>query len=190
MEIKRKHFALTIALISVLMFAMGYSIQNGVFNSHKNTQPRVNVYVFKETYESNDLICSGNIMTDWAERYYRNNAGFNNETAFNATQWISLGNSTIVQTNTKLDVEATSDGFSRAANDSVVTWVNAGDFAYNVTKKFTATGTIYINATGLHVSATGNSDNNMVAHAYLGDMEKFETNWNCTIVWAITWDAN
>ena len=173
----------------MLTFSVTYAWRNELF-THRNPQARANVYVFKETSEGTALIASGNIITDIGELYFRNIIGFDNVTNNNATQWISLGNSTIDQTKTKLDTEATTLGFARAANDSAIAWVNGGDYAVNFTKKFTATGTIRINATGSHWNPTGNSDNNMVACASLGGYEDFSATWNCTIVWVFTWNAN
>jgi len=150
----------------------------------------VNVYIFKETPEGIALIYSGNLITNWGERYFRDVVCFDNVTNNNGTQWITLGNSTISVTLTKLDTEATTTGFTRAANDSFIGWIDGGDYAANFTKKFTATGTIWVNATGLHVSPISNSDNNMVAAASLGASEKFENTWNCTIIWELKWNAN
>ena len=191
MEITRTRFAITVVLVATLFFVVGgYVFSQNLFSRHKDPQPVANVYVFKETPEGIDLIFGGNVITDGAERYVRNILGNNNETTHNATQWISLGNSTIAQTKTKLDSEATSAGFTRAANDSYVAWINGGDYAYNVTKKFTATGKIQINATGLHYHPTSNTDNNLFALASLGGAQDFQNNWNCTIIWVITWNAN
>lgn len=160
-----------------------------IFN-HRNPKVRANVYVFKETPEGKDQINSGNVITDIGELYVRNILGFDNVTAQNATQWITLGNSTIAQTKTKLDAEATSTGFTRAANDTCVAWINSGDYAYNVTKQFTATGNIQVNATGLQWDSTSDSDNNLFALASLGGAQDFQNNWNATIIWVITWNAN
>ncbi len=110
-------------------------------------------------------------------------------TAHNATQWIALGNSTIAASNTKLDTEAAASGFTRAANDTCVHWMNGTDYAVNVTKKFTATGTIRINATAAHWNPTSGSDNNCYAMASI-TATTFDNNDNCTIVWVFTRDNN
>jgi len=157
---------------------------------HQNPNPRVNVYVIRETPEGRETLVSGNVITNIGELAARNIFGYDNITAWNATQWISLGNSTVAQTETILDAEATTTGFTRAANDTCLAWINSGDYAYNVTNQFTATGTIAVNATGLHWDPTSNSDNNMFAVASLGAMQGFQNNWNCTITWVITWNAN
>jgi len=187
MEINMKRFLVVITLVAVLMFSMGYSVRNGVF-SHRDPQVNVNMYVLKETPEGNDLIYSGNVITDRFENKLGNIFGFNNETVYE-TKWIALGNSTIDQTKTKLDAEATTLGFARAVADSVVKWSNGGDTAINYTKKFTATGDIQIDATALHESVTGEATD-AVALASLGGAEDFKNNWNCTIIWVLTWNAN
>lgn len=189
MEIGGKRFVSAIVLAVLLGFSCGYVWQRGWLFAHRDPSVKANVYVFKETPQGKDLIVSGNVITDIGERYVRNILGFDNETAHNATKWISLGNSTVGQAKTKLDTEATSTGFTRAVG-SVVAWVNSGDYAYNVTKKFTATGNIQVNASGLQWSGVSNSDNNLFAVASLGGAQSFQNNWNCTIIWVITWNAN
>lgn len=67
--------------------------------------------------------------------------------------------------------------------------MNGTDYAYNVTHKFTATGTIRINATGLHWSDTDSADNTMFALASI-TATTFANNDNCTITWVITCDGN
>lgn len=171
----------------LLSFAVGFSLKDSPL-LHKNPQADVNVFVFKETPYGKDLIATGNLVTDEGDRYVRNILGFNNVTAptHNATKWIALGNSTIVATNTILDAEATTTGFTRFLG-TVTPWINAGDWSYNVTNKFTATGNIQINSTSLHWSDISNTDNNCFAMASLGGAQDFQNNWNCTIVWVITW---
>lgn len=183
-----KKFAGMYAAILFSVLALSFCLPQGPI--HQNPNPRVNVYVVKETPEGRQTIVSGNVITDIAELLVRNIIGYDNITAWNATQYISLGNSTVAQTETILDAEATTTGFTRAANDTCLAWINSGDYAYNVTNQFTATGNIAINATGLHWDPTSNSDNNMFAVAYLGSMQAFQNNWNCTITWVITWNAN
>lgn len=191
MEITRTRFAITIFSVGLLCLAVGGIVfSQNFFSHHRNPRVSANVYVFIETPEGIDEVASGNVIVDGAERYVRNILGNNNETTHNATQWISLGNSTIAASKTKLDSEATTAGFTRAANDTYVAWINSGDYAYNVTKKFTATGNIQVNATGLHYHPTSDSDNNLFALASLGGDQAFQNNWNCTIVWVITWNAN
>lgn len=191
MQVNKKSFILSLVLVALLSFSVGYGLQNRLL-AHKNPQPEVNLWVFKETPEGITTLVGGNIITDLAERNMRNVHGFDNETDY-ITKWISLGNSTILQTKTKLDDEALvgdgGGGFVRAEG-SVVAWVNGGDFAYNVTKKFTALGNIAVDAAGLQWLVTSGSDNNLFALASLGGTQSFQNNWNCTIRWVVTWNAN
>jgi len=129
----------------------------------------------------------GNVITDIGERYVRNILGFDNET-MDILDDISLGNSTIAQTKTILDTEATTLGFDREQG-TVVSWMNGTDYAFNTSYKFTATGTIRINATGLHWNATDSVDNTMFALASITETT-FASNDNCTITWVITVDGN
>ena len=187
MEGKLK-FAVTVVLVAALSFSLGYASHHAWLWTHQNPRVSVNVYVFRERPGGVDLVAQGNVMTDFFENMVCNIFGFDNVTNINATKWIALGNSTISQSKTKLDTEATASGFGRA-EASVVKWMNGGDHAVNYTKKFTATGTIWVNATALHESGTANAAD-AVALASLGGYEKFESNWNCTIVWVVTYDFN
>ncbi len=101
-----------------------------------------------------------------------------------------MGNHTTpAGTATKLDAEATGSGFARAANDTCVAWMNGTDYAYNVTKKFTATASIRVNATSNHWNPTSNSDNNCAALASITETT-FDVDDNCTITWVWTIDGN
>ena len=187
-EINRKDkvFGLVLIIAILSSFTLGYCWQMGYF--HRSPQVSVNIWVFKETPQGTETLVAGNVITDIGERYIRNILGFDNETNY-ATKWITLGNSSIAQTKTQLDTEAASLGFERALG-TVTAWISSGDYSYNVTKKFTATGDITINATGLQWVETGASNNNLFALASLGGAQSFQNNWNCTIVWTITWNAN
>ena len=190
MEMSKTKLLGIICLTVLLSVLTTYNVVNPPFQlGHRSPQAQVNVYVLKETPNGIEELVSGNVITDIGERYIRNILGFDNATSNNATKWIALGNSTIDQTYTKLVTEATTTGFTRALG-TVVAWVNSGDYAYNVTKKFTATGTIAINAASAQWNDSPNSDNNMFALASLGGTESFQLNWNCTIKWVITWNAN
>lgn len=177
---------MTISFVIGALLPYGY---NQIVPSHRNPRARTNVYVFRETPQGTDLIYAGNTITDIGEQYARNILGFDNVTNWNATKYIALGNSTIGQTKTKLDTEATGTGFDRAIG-TVVSWTSSGDAAYNVTHKFTASGNIAINASALHWSGQKNSNNNCFALASLGSSQSFQNNWNCTIVWVIVYDFN
>jgi len=185
--------AFTILLIAFLLgFSFGYieGQPEPVFG-HRPPRASANVYVFVETAEGKAQIASGNVITNIGEQYVRNILGFENITEYNATQWITVSNdASPVATWTKLANEKTADGFTRAANDSCVAWQNGGDYAYNVTKKFTATSdSVELQCAGLQWSGQSNTDNNLFAAAAF-TQTTFNTNDNCTIVWVITINAN
>lgn len=190
MELSKTKFMFAILLTVIISVSSTYALVNAniLFKNHHSPQVQANVYVFKETTTGKDMIYSGNVLTDRIEQKVRNIFAWNNETVYDFN-YIALGNSTIDQTNNKLDTEATTLGFGRAANDTCVGWTDGGDFAFNVTNKFTATGNIWVNATALHETGTPNAQD-AVAIASLGAMEDFQNNWNCTIIWSITWNAN
>lgn len=179
----------TEAILIFLVLCVGfYSFYNDIETSiYKPPKITGNVYVFIETPEGKELIVS-NTITDIGEKYLRDWASGANATHY-IWKYISLGNSSVAQTKTKLDTEATTTGFIRAEG-SIVYWVYSGDYAFNVTKKFTATGNIAINCAGCHTSVTSESNNNMVSLASLGGTQAFQSNWNCTIVWMFVFNAN
>jgi len=188
MEMSKRKFLVAVSLIAVLTFLGGYSIAQVSLKNHRNPSARDNVYIFKETPKGTEMIYGGNIITDRFENKLANIFGFDNETVYE-TKWIALGNSSISKTKTKLDTEATGSGFHRQVSSSIVKWTNGEDIAVNYTLKFTANETVQINAAALHESITAEATD-CVALASLGGAQDFEDNWNCTIVWALTWDAN
>ena len=188
MEISKKTFLFTIVLSVLMSSAFSYVIIRPI--GYRATGPKANVFVIYETARGTWTEPVGNLITDLGERYVRNIIGWDNVTSNNATHWIALGNNTApANGDTKLDAEATATGFTRAANDTCVHWMNGTDYAYNVSNQFTATGTIRVNATSLHWNPTSDSDNNCFALASITETT-FNNNDNCTIVWVITWDAN
>jgi hypothetical protein len=189
MNLSKKSFALILATVIFLSFSSGYvAYQYDV--QHRPARAKSNIFVFRETPSGRDLIASGNTITDIGENYARDVLSFDNVTSNNATHWISLGNSSVASTKTKLDTEATNNGFERKVADSEVGWIYSGDYAVNYTVLFTATAQMYVNSAGLQWSGVSNSDNNLYALASLGGSQEFEATWNCTIVWMIVYDFN
>lgn len=184
----KKLEALTLITVAAVAFAVGFYAPKA-WLGHKEPEYSANVFVIFETASGTHSAPVGNVITDIGEQYARNILGFDNVTSNNATQWISLGNATAAASLTKLTTEATGSGFARAANDTCVAWNNGTDYAYNVSKKFTASATIRVDATGLHWNPTGDSDSNMFACADI-TATTFESNDNCTITWVITCDGN
>jgi hypothetical protein len=165
-------------------------IQNYIIIPHHSPQVSANVFITVQTEFGVYDIPTSNVITDIGENYVRDVMGFNNVTNFNATKWISLSNdASPSQTWTKLPNEATNYGAARALADSLTAWVSSGDYAYNVTKKFTFTGSIQLQCTGLQWSGQSGSDNNLFACAAF-TQTTFDTNWNLTITWSVIWNAN
>ena len=187
MEISKKMFIF--CLIMVFTIGSSFSLLVTQTPTSKN-RVNANVFVIFETARGTWTEPISNLITNEGERYVSNILGWDNVTNNNATKWVALGNNTApAVTDVLLDAEATTTGFTRAVNDTCVRWMNGTDYAYNVSKQFTATGTIRINATSLHWNPTSNSSNNMFALASITETT-FNNNDNCTIVWVITWDAN
>lgn len=189
-SLDKKNF-LTLGMVFLAFFAgWGFAVSTRTGNFHKDPQVRANVYVVFETVSGQHIGQSGNLITDIGERYARNTVGFSNVTGNNATDWIAVGNSTIVVTNTKLDTEATTDNATRGLAQEA-TWMNGTDYAYNKTFKFMFNGDITLNSTSLQWSGVSNSDNNCFAMAALpGGEQAFASGDNATITWVITWDGN
>lgn len=177
-------FALTI----MLSVSIGYTLR-GLPIGHKDPSPKANLVLLFETSRGSWSGGSGNLITNIGERLPRNILGFDNVTAHNATKWISLSNvGSPLVTWTELDTEVNANGFSRALG-TVTTWMNGTDYAYNVSKKFTASGTQQLQTAGLQWNDTPVSDNNLFSCATF-TQTTFESGDNLTITWVITWDAN
>jgi hypothetical protein len=183
-ELSRKKLVAVIALC----FCLGFSI-NPLLSTVTHRTPKVNAYLFFETTRGSWSGESGNLITDLGENYVRNILGFDNVSNNNATKWISLSNvGSPLVTWTELDTEVAANGFTRALGTATA-WLNGTDYAYNVTHKFTASGTQQLQTAGLQWNDTPESDGNLFAAATF-TQTTFETNDNLTITWVITWDAN
>lgn len=190
MELSVKKLSMVLCLVAALSFSIGYSWQQGWLVQHRNPSVKANVYMFKETVDGVEILPSGNVITNIGEEYVRDILGFDNVTGHNATKWISLCNAgTPDATWTQLDTEINANGFTRALG-TVVAWMNGTDYAYNVTKKFTATASQQLKNAGLQWRDTPVSDSNLFACAALSEQTTFESGSNCTILWCITWNAN
>ncbi|MDH7607712.1 MAG: hypothetical protein QHH12_08185 [Candidatus Bathyarchaeota archaeon] len=107
-----------------------------------------------------------------------------------AVKYISLSNdASASQTWTKLPNEANTYGATRAEGTVSNLWLYNGDAAYNVTKKFTFTGDITLQAVGAHWDGTPLSNNNMYSCANFAQTT-FGNNWNLTITWVFVFDGN
>lgn len=116
---------------------------------------------------------TSNTYMNIGKRWVRNFKAFhnitgtnnNNNATFGYLGWVSLGNASVTAALTKLTTEATSVGATRKAFDSIVAYNNGTykSIMFNATVTFTFTGTINLNAAGIHWSSISNSNNNMYA---------------------------
>jgi len=175
MEISKKKFLLAMILCGIIGTVGGYGIQNVYFgNRHQPMIASANVFLTIQTEMGTYDLMSGNIITDYGEnatRYGVSNVAFD-------VKNIALGNSTIAQTKTKLDTEASTLGADRVAG-TVSYWTSDGDYAKNVTKKFTFTGSITLNATALHASDVTDAADAYALASFT--QTAFSNNWNLTI---------
>jgi hypothetical protein len=137
---------------------------------------------------------AGNVITLIGAREMRDRIAFINATTpWNTTSVISLSNDDPTCANntaTILANEVTTNGFARA-NGTIVAWWNTtgnGNYAWNVTKMFTATGTQQLRMAGLQWCLTPLT-NNLFALAPF-TQTTFNSGDNCTILWVITIGSN
>jgi hypothetical protein len=170
----------------MLGICLGYYTETMVYQ-HRSPKMSLNVFVFKESAKGTELISSGNVITDIGENYVRDDLADAGSVV--AVKYITLSNdASPVQTWTKLPNELTTGGFGRALG-TVTKWTSGTDAAFNVTKKFTATGAVTAQCAGLQWAVTASSDNNLFTCAAF-TQTVFAANDNCTIVWMIVIDAN
>lgn len=169
--------------------ALGYAVRETRILQHRDPQFRANVFILCETSKGTWAGEGGNLITDLGEGYVRNIMGFDNETNHNATKWISLSNVGSPSASwTQLDTEVNANGFTRNIG-TVVSWANGTDHAFNVSYKFTATGSQQLQTAGAQYNDTPVSDNNLFAVATF-DQTTFASGDNLTITWVFTWDCN
>lgn len=172
-------------LIAVLSFCLGVALNPLI----QHVDPKVNVYMTVSKGEASGAsatLASGNLITHIGEN-------FTGECVLgidgNDTWAISLSNDgspTVAWT--ELTTEIAANGFTRAAGD-VTVWSNSGDYAFNVTHTFTASGTQQLQTAGLQWDDTSQSDNNLYAAADF-TQTTFESSDTLTVTWIITFNAN
>lgn len=178
-------------LSGVVLVAFLVGTTFGVYLSRGgHFDPAVNVYFEVTKGEASGVsssLASGNLITDIGEAFARD-AVLNIQS--NATAWaISLSNSGTPATSwTQLESEVAANGFTRAAGGDTE-WINSGDYAFNLTKTFTASGTQQLQIAGCQWSTTSMSDNNLFAVASF-TQTTFNSGDTLTITWIITFNAN
>lgn len=168
-----------------MSFIGGYLVGNG-----GHFDPDVNVYFEVTKGEASGVsagLASGNLITDIGEAYIRDAILTLDG---NTTAWaISLSNAgSPLASWTQLDTEVAANGFTRAAGADVE-WLNGADYAFNITKTFTATGTQQLQTAGLQWDTTASSNNNLFAAATF-TQTTFNAADTLTITWVITINAN
>ena len=161
---------------------------------HRDPQVKANLFILIERANGKETIEAGNVLTNDFENCARDAFGFGNASiSTNQTKWISLSNDAApAATWTKLTNEVAANGFSRALG-TVTAWLNGTDYAYNVTKTFTATGAQQLQCAGLNWNDTPQSDNNLAACASFTQTTFQATAGapdNATFIWVITFDFN
>lgn len=186
-----KKTLIAFALTAVLAFSLGIAVP--YIRVHRDPQITANVYFYEGSGADAKLIAeTGNLITDLGE----NATLFGLNAANQTLVAISTGNaSSILQTLTKLDTEATNSGFDRVAANVSAYWFNSGDISVNYTAAFDASATISVNSVGLHWSVTDDSDNNMYAASFItdGTQHQFPLSTpasRLTVVWVLTINAN
>jgi FtsP/CotA-like multicopper oxidase with cupredoxin domain len=186
-RISRTLFAVVLATCIVLSFAVGLMVNYYLFPSVSNGghQPQrvgANVYVTIETPMGMQAIPIENVITTIGLQQAATR--FMTSGTYTACQYISVGNATASASLTKLTQE-----YTRAQGTVSSLWTYNGNPAFNVTKKFTFTVTVTLNAAGIHWDGTANSDNNMYACANF-QQTTFQQNWNLTITWILAYSSS
>ena len=187
MELSRKKLFLAVALCLIIGTVNGYAISKIAFVSYYHPMtPTANVFVTVQTEMGTYDLMNHNVITNIGENQTGYRMGINGTHV--QTRWISLGNATADAALTKLTTEATTLGADRHLG-TYINYTSGGDFAFNVTNKFTFTGDISLGCAGLHWSDVDDSDNNMFACADF-TQTAFANNWNLTITWSVVFNGN
>lgn len=155
MEISKNKF-IAILLVAIIVSSSAALYTKESVYGHKDPSAKANVYIFAEKSTGTELLSNGNQIQDIGDVFVTSLvglAGTANTTSRNATQWISLSNSALpAKSATQLTSEIDANGFSRALGTVSAIWLNGADYAFNVTKTFTATGTQQLQVAGLQWS--------------------------------------
>jgi hypothetical protein len=185
-EIGKRTVSLIVVFSVLLGFVSGYfaprlfeTVSNG---GHQPQRIGANVYVTIETPMGVQAIPIENVITTIGLQQAATR--FMTSGTYTACQYISIGNATASASLTKLTQE-----YTRAQGTVSSLWTYNGNPAFNVTKKFTFTGTVTLNAAGIHWDGTANSDNNMYACANF-QQTTFQQNWNLTITWILAYSSS
>lgn len=183
MEISKKRLSLLVTSTVLLSLLAGLMV-NAYVLPHGTLKGKDNVIVFAERQVGNDVVVGywsvGNLLTNIAENETRTRMAAN--ASYVNVGWISLGNATPAVTLTQLTTQYTRE---TATINTPFTYGSHSSF--NITKKYTFTETVWLNAAGAHWAYTG--DNNLYACAYLqtgGASLEWNSGDNVTITWIFT----
>jgi len=183
MGVRKRYQAFVIGVVLIFTLGLFVGRQQAKMYGEVGADPsgHVSVKAFRDgavfyEYEQHNLI------TTIGSKHLRNFLGFANQTDA-ACIYLSLSDDGAPAASwTKLPFEIAINGLDRATGDPTV--VNAT--AYQVTYTWTATDTDTVDCTGLHWSATGESDGNMFAAAAISsvslqDQDQLQVTWTVNI---------
>ena len=196
-----------VSLASMYFFGGSFSYNFTFFENtstdassgHHDPTPTANVEVTAQRLIDGKVVTEtvlvGNLITLNGAIHMRNIMAFSNETLpLNTTSVIALSNeAALVNTNTNFAAEVTTNGFARA-NGTITAWLNTtyvaqGNYAWNVTKMFTATDTQQLQQAELCWSLLPSCTYDSFAFATF-TQTTFNLNDNLTIVWCCTFGTN
>jgi len=178
-------------------FTFFENTSTGASSGHHDPTPTANVEVTAQRLIDGKVVTEtvlvGNLITLNGARHMRNIMAFNNETMpLNTTSVIALSNEdALSNTATNFASEVTTNGFARA-NGTIAAWWNTtgnGNYAWNVTKMFTATDTQQLQQAELCWSLLPSCTYDSFAFAMF-TQTTFNSGDNLTIVWCCTFCTN
>ena len=183
MEISRKRFVAVVLMVAVASALGTYVVMDYSWTQslHHNPTLKANVFIIFETASGKDEFATGNVITNIGENYTR--CAFSRGGTWSKVEYISIGNATASASLTQLTTE-----YDRKQG-TIAEWVNNGDYAFNVTYKWTFSSTVTLNCAGAHWGSSG--DGNLYAVAnFPSGAQTFNSGDNCTVKWVFTYDAN
>lgn len=175
---RNKLWILSLILVALVAGTIGYYVIPQVTIKRL----RANVFIGYELFDGGAQMQMPNVITNIGEQQIRARCSTNG--TYVAFYWISIGNATgTLQTKTQLDAQ-----YSRAYG-AIVEWTNGGDAAFNVTYKWTFTGTVNLDAAGSHWAGSGDSNMAAIANFPTG-AQTFNSGENLTVRWVWTFNAN
>lgn len=183
MEIGKGTFIGSLIVTALCCLLFGYALIPQFLEPHQNPQTKYNVYLCYELFSGKDWVEVGNVITDTGETETRDRFATNQTATDYAVNWIGVGNSSGLQTESSL-----AEQYGNRQNGDIATWTNAGDAAFNVTYQWQFTETVNLNATGAFYSDTGSVMYSVANFA--GGAQTFNNGENLTVRWVFTYNCN